>query len=244
MPELTEAQEITQIKTEMETRSEFKVLPREEVSQVVEKYDKEFVGKGAECVVFSERDESRKSKYLGLGKKPFKDNVVVAVDYSMVLDPNRAKEIFYTHRIMSTLFPFNFPRFATSFGSSDKVEGVSGTVRQKIDIVEEGGKGAHNLDVGSPHPFETVERVVDKLGLPLNLDKSGFNFGKDKHGNVYFLDKLRLKEAGSSWSEKDTVWDLDAIGDYMDKNKYSDLDKRIITKSINRLNDFKNQRNI
>lgn len=236
MPELINIEEITKMKEEMKTRSRFGFfLPSEEVDQLIENYDKDLVGKGAECVVFSERDESQQGKYFGLGKKPFREDVVVAVDYRTVLNPIQAKEIFYTQRIMATLFPFNFPRFRTSFGSEDEAGGVSATIRNKIDIVDSDEHNASHIDLGAKHPFSYVAKTINELRLPVNIDKSDFNFGRDGRGDVYFLDKVRLKKVGGSWSEEDTVWDKDTIDIFMSKNNYSESDKRIVRKSIDRL---------
>lgn len=238
MPESANIGEIKNIAAELGSKNEIKLLTQEEVRLIVEKYDTKFVGKGSECVVFSERDHSKKKKYFGLGNKPFRDDVVVAVDYRSVEDPLKAKTLFYTQRIMSTLFPSNFPRFATSFGDADTVNGVSGTIRQKVDIVK-GDENNKNSDFGAKKPFGDVTKVIEMLNLPVNIDMSHFNFAKDIDGNVYYLDKVRLKVAGVSWKEEDTIWNTEAIIEYMEKNNYSETDKRIVQKSIQRLNYLK-----
>jgi hypothetical protein len=241
MPESVDIGEITQIKKELK-ESDFGVnfLTPAKTYEIVKRYDKDLVGKGSETVVFAERDRSAKSGFLGIGKKPFRQDVVVAVDYKTVYDPIAAKEIFYRQRIMATLFPDNFPHFATSLGSTDSKDGVSLTIRQRV----KGGVGLPGTRITDDpnNPFGTVLKTMDELHLPVDIDTSTKHYAKDRNGNVYYLDKVDLKRDKMGHPENNSIWNKDSIRQYMTDRGYSNLDKRIVEMSIDRLNSLKEEK--
>lgn len=186
----------------------------------------EIIGKGAECVVISPKKHPGK-KAGGIWQKPeLRDDIAVAIDYRLITAPDEAKRVFYTQRVLSTLFPHNFPRFYTSYGG-DKQVSLSGTIRQRIHK----RKGFWTR---VKYPFRHVEDTVRELGLSINFDTNPVNFMIAGDGGEYYLDKSRVY---GTWADKEGFyrWDSAKIAEYMGTNGYTDIQKRIVSKSIDRL---------
>ncbi len=138
------------------------------------------------------------------------------------LSPERAREIFYSHRVMNILFPHNFPIFYAAWGSSDGRR-ITGTVRE--EIVKTEGEIVY--------PIDDVWDVMHALQLPVGMDPSGVNYHRGADGGEYFLDTLFRIRSRS--------WDMGRVLDYMNDQAahpdiiYSDDDKRQVAHAIERL---------
>jgi len=178
-----------------------------EIAEIAERNDQEVINSGEECVVIPGKDKSRE--------------VVVAYTY-FDLNPLRAKELFYSQRIYSTLFPNNFPHFYAAFGGSVVNRSLpSGTIRQKI----EGQKG---LEIR--HPFQKVIEVCSQINLPLLIPLSqigGDNVVIGEDGGEYYLDTTAHLNP--------TLIDKAKLSAYMKENKYSQTEIHVIEISITRL---------
>ena len=178
----------------------------------------ELIGFGTESVVIAAKTVSKND----LGKI----NTVIALDYRESRSPLEAKKCFYTQRIMSTLFPHNFPQFRIVYGSDSQNKFSSGSFREKIDLLKanpEANRYGH-----AKYPFTTVEHAIRQLNLPVGIDGAECNFGLSSDGGIYYLDSLHLREH--------RTWDKNVISEYLEKNKYPRQSVDIIFKSINRLN--------
>ena len=90
----------------------------DDITEIAKSTNQVVINSGAECVVVPEKDC---------------DQEVIAYTY-FDLNPLRAKELFYSQKIYSTLFPNNFPRFYSASGGSLTYRNLpSGTIRQKIE---------------------------------------------------------------------------------------------------------------
>jgi hypothetical protein len=101
-----------------------------EIESIVRSEDMNVIGRGAECVVIEPKNHLQRKSLL-FGRHPLRKDLVVAIDYKKIEDLDEAKKIFYVQRILSTLFPHNFPKFYTSYGGGINGE-KSGTIRQRI----------------------------------------------------------------------------------------------------------------
>lgn len=191
-----------------------------EIEKIVKEGDMGFIARGGECVVVAPKDHTDSDTNL-------RNDVVVAIDYQDIESSQKAKELFYTHRILSTLFPHNFPKFFTSYGASPKAE-MSGTIRQRINEA----KNIRDGDI--KYPFTKVDEAINEMGgMPVQIDIwSSKNFMVGTDGGEYYVDKARLTE--------DPVWETANILSYMEKNNYSATDQRIVVRSIARLDDMTN----
>ncbi|MBI2633240.1 MAG: hypothetical protein HYW78_02505 [Parcubacteria group bacterium] len=186
-------------------------LSLDRILELVKKYDRKLIGRGSECVVIS---TPHKEKIIALPSTP--------------LSPLEAKKSFYFQRIFSTLFPHNFPHFYAAFGNHENKYGVSsGTVRKMI-------KGQQSLD-GKPkvqYPFKKVLDICSSLKIPLRFDHTDCNFLIGKDGGEYYVDNLMYNAINGI---NGIAPKKDAILAYMDKMKYSEIDKQIVKTSIERL---------
>ncbi|OGM29299.1 hypothetical protein A2801_02115 [Candidatus Woesebacteria bacterium RIFCSPHIGHO2_01_FULL_41_10] len=191
-----------------------KAVAKEELQRIVESSSNfDYVNNGTECVVVSE---------------PGRDNTVVAIDYAEYETVQAAKEIFYTQRVLSTLFPDNFPHFYTSYGrepllakASGKAK-FSGTVRERVIPAEPG--------TNAQHPFAKAKAEIRRLSLPVSFDSSPGNYMLGENGGQYYVDKPQI-QPGS--------WNREQIIGYMEDRGYSDTDKRIVDLSIQRIGELR-----
>lgn len=185
------------------------MLWQEDVSRLAKEYGVELIGDGVECAVVSVNGESRH---------------VVALRYKE-MSPEYAKETYYLQRILSTLFPYNFPHFHASFSGDNKNEILPGTIRQKIE------KSKHAI---AKYPFGQVLNQMTRMGIReyISMDTSDFNFQIAPDGGQYFLDTPKVNEK---------LWDKELFTIYMRNNlnqegqKYSQKDIKLVQSSIDRL---------
>ena len=196
------------------------------IKEVLSKrYEDEVLGTGAECVVVPIRGDEKK---------------VAAYRYSGEVSPVEAKRTFYLHRIFSTLFPHNFPRFYGSFASrkdAGKGPAVGGTIRQKIEGKRKPRwtedippfRAVMNL-VAKPqvkYPFGDVEKKCLEMGFALpTTDTHSGNFIYGVDGGEYFVDTL--------WYFP-SAFKIDRITEYMAAHGYTQTEIDIVRTSSERL---------
>lgn len=182
-------------------------------------YNKRFIGVGRESVVVA---------------IPGSDKKILAFSFKK-LDPFRAKEMYYLQKIFSTLFPHNFPKVYASFSEDEKKKRVSGTVREyvrplmsKYGIVEtivtsEKGKKIK-------YPFSHALRILNNLGIPLNIDAKSDNFVVGDDGGEYYVEPVKRFQPFLWQSGK-----RESILRFMEYYGYSSRDMRVVSHSIDRL---------
>lgn len=195
---------------------------------LLEKYVKrreiELIGHGAECTVISQHGH---------------DHRVTAFKYSEV-ESTRMVKIFYVQRILSTLFPHNFPHFYTTFNGDRNKKIPPGSIRQKINVLfdEEnilnriGREFRQKYEDATKYIFRNANQKLTSLGVPVNFDLFSGNYNIGPDGGEYYLDTPIL-----DFSRK---WNKQKIIQYMRQQKtkrseYSDIDIRLVSKSIDRL---------
>lgn len=173
-----------------------------DVAEIAKHTNQDVINTGEECVVI-----------------PGIDSVQEVIAYTFFnLNPLRAKELYYSQKIYSTLFPNNFPRFYSASGASIIYRDLpSGTIRQKIEKQE---KGEIN------YPFQKVIDICNAIGLPLLVEISGENIMVSKDGGEYYLDT-------TSQLYPDSI-DEQRLFEYM-KIHFTEKNIRIVKSSIARL---------
>lgn len=173
-------------------------FPERELREIIEGQKEEYIGRGAECIVIGKRSNPE---------------LVVAFNYKGI-DPIKAKQLFYVHRIASTLFPKNFPQFYASFGGD-----YSGTIRKRVHQMNSSN------DVEAKYPFSKVIQESKQWGLPIDFDQFDKNFIVASDGGEYYVDRLLI--SGSNH--------FDRFLDFMVGNGgYSARDMRVVELSIKR----------
>lgn len=189
----------------------------DEFREIVDQSGMDYINHGSESVIIRTKPD---------GTVP---EVVFSLDYKFIKDPKTAKEIYYSHRILSTLFPHNFPKFYSSWGSDDADS--SGQVRE--NFLNKGNFSNDSLDKlnsQSKYPFDEVIKAKEALKLPFYFDSGYSNFHPGFDGGVYYLDWVK---------KEDKPFDTQAILSWMDVKNYSDNDKNIVRRSIERLETLK-----
>jgi hypothetical protein len=222
MTESTNTDGIFELKTKInlrrsEKRSSDKRFTQVDLKELVNESGHKFIGSGEESVVYKPKGDT--------------SDTVVALDHDKVNSPVEAKLLFQTHRLMATLLPYNFPRNPRGFGHADPINGVSGMTRKEIIPIDDA-----KSDISVKYPFSHVVEVVKLLKLPVNMDMNAFNIKKDADGNEWNVDRVLLKKTGTAEGDS---WNVEAIEEYMGKEGYSEIDKRIVKKSIERINYLK-----
>ena len=197
------------------------------IKKVLERrYENEILGAGNECIVVLMQGDEKK---------------VAAYRYSQELDLFEAKKTFYLHRIFSTLFPHNFPRFYGSFASrknpAGELELPGGTIRQKI----EGETKPRWADDIAPlravmnfivkpkikYPFKEAEKKCLEMGFVLpafDMHAGNFIYGVD--GGEYFVDTI--------WYFS-SAFNIDRVTGYMTTHGYTQTEIDVVRTSFERL---------
>ena len=219
MPEIpvVEEQEIKKIIGERELWAK----PWREVPIWFKETDYEHIGSGHECAVFRKRSDPER---------------VIAFRYEK-FSPENARKTYYLHRVFSTLFPHNFPRFYMVASPNEESEDRISSVRQAISGVDlEEMKKKKGFDKLSyiEEPFEAVREFCQKLSLPVNFENNDFNFIITDDKKEYYIDTI----TDSSLAR----WPIEALIDYMDhavtkdgRPVYSKRNKEVVEKSIRRI---------
>jgi len=163
------------------------------------------------------------------------DHVVAFSELELLSE--EAKIQFYLQRVMSTLFPHNFPHFSFASGGAgltdaitkpdQEIERFGGTVRERIYESE-------SAEV--KFPLSEVDRVCRELGIPIKRrDKGLYNEYVGADGGEYYLDNLNFM--AYEFQELEGVrhtWDIEKIIQYMKRNGHSDVDQQTVLTSIAR----------
>lgn len=195
------------------------------------KFDSKILGDGAESSVFVTAKDSKK---------------VAAFEHERKLSPSsalRAKRIFYLQKILHTLFPQNFPKIHDAFGKhpDENVENNTGTIRERIlmdgecddnplphILMRKRCDPKHRIECLSAS--KSIERLLEPIGMQHVIDYgSNLNFISNSDG-MYYVDLPMNVE-----SNKSLQIHPEKIAIFMEKNNYSDQDKRTVQQSIARL---------
>ena len=165
------------------------------------------------------------------------DKEVLAFVYNESLTEEHAKQIYYSQKIMNTLFPHNFPKiYAVTAGSilDESGEKIPVEIRQKVvgkepkDITELYQTNINKTlknQIPIKYPFSKVFDFYEEMGLEnYNGDHRG-NYINADDGGQYFVDILFE-------DNKDLLsllnLDPNKLQIYLLKNNYSQLDQKRI----------------
>lgn len=237
MPEGFDRQELTVGKEFSKLTDQYrgKFVPKKVLLKIIERGDARFIDYGNECVVFQTGERKR-------------SRMVVAINYRNPTTPEKAKKIFYLQRVLSTLFPHNFPRFYAATGKhpARKEEmAVTGTIREEKrgkrirperikDTEQERGILRTLLGKGVKHPFGRVLQTCKELSLPVSFDPADVNYIIGKDGGVYYLD-VPLSEYGGEWKIPKILQYMDRATTSSGEPIYQKKDRQIVLRSIQRL---------
>ncbi|HJY98413.1 MAG TPA: hypothetical protein VJ227_01725 [Patescibacteria group bacterium] len=184
-----------------------------EMEHLATRAGKEYIGDGYECVVIGREGQERS---------------VVAFKFPETW-PEKAQPVFYLHKILSTLFPHNFPSFHTVFYESPKDRMPAGSIRQRINGPNKDTLDDSEFEKLVKFKFSGIRSELKKMGLSVSLDESIWNFAIGPDGGEYFLDSARL--------QKNYPLNIRSVVKYMQECKrYSPSDIRVVSRSITRLN--------
>ena len=125
------------------------ILPNvDKFKEIAEDFDIKVLGAGTECLVVDDPDSNEKA---------------IAINYKD-LSPEDAKDIYYSSKIWSTLFPHNFPKIYAAIAKTEN-GAFNGTVREKID-----GKTLHDQNYSLRQMMESnFEEKVSLSSLMKNI---------------------------------------------------------------------------
>lgn len=219
---------IQALRTETANKNLYEVS-KGKILEIAQGNNEEFIGNGHESIVI---------QYKG---KPTK---VIALDY-YGMSPERAKSDFYFQRIMSTLFPHNFPHFYAAFSGPELKEGghIAGTIRERILPPKPTFRRRlmEKLRISDiKYPFTDVEQECFEMGINTGIfnELVPHNFMTGTDGGQYFIDNLEPYMHTINWKDPLTGrpnWDKDRILGYMKDKKYSQVDISIVSSSLDRL---------
>ncbi|MEK7093228.1 MAG: hypothetical protein AAB927_01980 [Patescibacteria group bacterium] len=215
----------------------------ETLKDLASKLNLKWRGSGIHCAVVSHPSNEKK---------------VFAIDYGFT-DIEAAKKIFLTQKILSTLFPHNFPRFHASAGhvpGLGHAPQMAGTIRQTIEGAHGGNDGYEptvsfatdavtpsssskptvtqpsNRDEKIKYPFKDIVAPLQRFGMQYFLDTKKDNFILTRDGAEYFVDILATTPLDE--------WDTGAIEEYMNEQKIDDGAKETVRDAIIRLRKLQN----
>ena len=157
---------------------------RSSLLEILKPFKVELLGKGAEVFVLAQ-------------KSPDGEDLAVALDYHETR-PTQAKVIFYAHRLLSTLFPHNFPRFLAArgkLGGEEITSALSGTLRE-CKRGEQNFYSFRILDKRARFPFGEALKVMAFLHLPFEFPDvftGNFIFSPNDEA-VYYVDTIKLTQ--------------------------------------------------
>ena len=189
---------------------------RSSLLEILKPFGVELLGKGTEVFVLAQ-------------KSPDGEDLAVALDYHETR-PTQAKVVFYTHRLLSTLFPHNFPRFLAArgkLGDEEIISALSGTLRE-CKRPERNFYSFRILDERARFPFGEALKVMAFLHLPFefpDIFTENFIFSPSDEA-VYYLDTIRLTQG---------IFDTGEIITYMAKHGYGFQARHTVKQCIQRL---------
>lgn len=181
-----------------------------ELKELLAKNRFKYLGDGCECIVGERQPDS---------------SLAIAFNF-YEFRPKEGQRIILTSRVLHTLFPHNFPAFyAVYFGSAEK-KSPGKTIRQKVDVVRSKYKGGDLYHKLVKYPFDLAKEKIETLNIPVYFgDKNDRNYVVDPYGNEYFLDVPDMRKG----------WKKEKIMNFMQESGYSKIDRRVVSKSIDRL---------
>lgn len=177
--------------------------------------DENYVGHGGRVVVAATEQNPDK---------------LVAISMKEVF-PKEAKTVFYNHKILKILFPYNFPKiFAT--GGKHQGKGVSANFRERVygrkfTKKEANDVHSHRNVSSTEHPFSKVIDIFEKLGIPILFDRNERNYMVSDYDDEIFVDTINY----NNWSEEQK----DAVINYIEAEGYSKRDVRVVKSCFERL---------
>ena len=185
------------------------------VVKMVSRLNLTYLGHGQECVVTESENHP---------------NFVVAI-HCGGLSATEAKLAYHSQRIMTVLFPHNFPRFVAVFGKHPEKEGSSYgfSYREEIAGKNPKGEGYAGLDKQSTYPFKKVIQTIEELDLPIEFDRFKNNYRLGPDNGVYYLDTSFIY-----WIDCEGELDQRILL-YMEENQYSKSDISVVGNSIERV---------
>ncbi len=176
------------------------ILGRQEINEV--KTSSGVVASGSEQMAFQHPTDPNKLQF---------------VSYQEV-NPDRAKLVFYTHRVLHTLFPHNFPRIYASFGEKEGF--TSGTVREKVVSDRQEKKPQHSLQKA----FDTLAELGFKPVVEYS-SSSVHNVMTSSDGE-YFIEVITktLRD-----------FDQEKVMQYMTNTMFSLHDKEAVQRALQKI---------
>lgn len=173
---------------------------------------------------------------------PHDTEKVYAVTYNNGIDREQAKTGFYAHKMLSTLFPYNFPRihaaYCYEFRTSQTTfqRNLSGTVRERI--AHQRGESVIKHSIG------VVKTFFEDMGTKIEevLDHKADNFIVGTDGGEYYSDIIRTTNRIANFSpDKVTEWmKSHKVSDKKtaEEREYSAQEISLVMKSLRRLQDL------
>lgn len=152
---------------------------------------------------------------------------VAAISFKEVT-PRTAKQVYYTHKILSTLFPETFPRIYAATGRVDQTRSVSSTIRERVF-------GVHPKKSEKLKKFEVVVATLKRLGIPINFDTTKRNFLKTPTGKEMYIDTVTF----SDWKPEHEKM----IMEYMDAQTMTEEEKGVVQRALRRLLELQSNEN-
>jgi hypothetical protein len=214
MPELLRLLETDFTKALYPKRHDFEWRTVTNVRNFTEDRHLEYVGKGASCIVVAIPGDTKR---------------VVAFNH-YPSTPQEMKLVFYTQRLLVTLFPHNLPRFYAAFSDNENDNILSGTIRQRIKRRFGERVPTDEYKRAVKYRFENVEKELRKIDLAIGFDDFEKNFDVGSDGGEYFLDTPYMPYFRAINRTK--------ILEYMRTNrnpKYSKYEIHVVNKTIKRI---------
>lgn len=174
---------------------------------------------------------------------PQSPDKVYALTYWTPLKAKEAKSGFYAHKVLSTLFPYNFPRIHAAYGERFRSFSPDGFARTLTGTVREKIEGADD-DTIITHPFTDVTTFLKEMGQTPQqvLDDQQRNYMIGADGGEYYSDFIR-NTAGMSSIAPDRVVDWMRSHKVTDKKTgqeraYTEQEMRTVVHSFNRMQDL------
>jgi hypothetical protein len=187
----------------------WKTAKNEALKSILNPKGLDLVGAGSECVV------------VRFNNKP---GIVTAFNYDQI-PPEKAKETFYLQRIVSTLFPHNFPHIIKSSGTRGNGIDIPHTNRQEIIPTSE---------APIKYPFQQVLNICNELHIPIAIDMRKRNFIQGEDGGEYNVDPVSLFP-GQPWDSEKIINYMNTTRNDQGERFYDDKDVQTVNQSLNRL---------
>lgn len=219
-----------------------------ELRKVADQLNLKFMGSGVECAVVSHSEGADK---------------VYAISYRH-LNPNQAKHMFYTQRVLSTLFPHNFPKFHAGWGELQEERTVSGTIRETVTGVTGGTKEYHpnalvhsiSAPLRQKEADEELRMEIKRREIPqyqgqdtahplvsafLELRLLGILNMPDKKADNYILTGEGEYYVDTGITKPIKFWKKEELEEYMESQNMPEKDRHKVRMAIERLGELEKQ---